>query len=179
MNKGYLMVGLLGLVALSQGCGYTAGGLLPEDVRTVYVEFFDNATFRRENEVALTKAVVSEIKLRTPLILAPRDEADSVLHGQIVDFQEQTHVKTEHDEVLLTRARVKVQFRWTDRLTGADIVPEETVEEMAQVPGGAVGAPAGSVPPPYVQRSSPMATQFERLFQKTAQLIVDKMEKSW
>ena len=175
MNRRYLIAVLLGALVLPLGCGYTSSSLLRDDIRTVYVEFFDNATFRREHEVALTKAVVEEIKLRTPLILAPRDEADSVLGGQIVDFEEQTHVKTETDEVLLTRARVKVQFRWLDRLTGA----EQTVEEMAQVPAGAVGASAAGMPLPHVQRTSPGATEFGRLFEKAAQLIVDKMEENW
>ncbi len=179
MNRRYLIAVLLGALVLPLGCGYTSSSLLRDDIRTVYVEFFDNATFRREHEVALTKAVVEEIKLRTPLILAPRDEADSVLGGQIVDFEEQTHVKTETDEVLLTRARVKVQFRWLDRLTGAEIVPEQTVEEMAQVPAGAVGASAAGMPLPHVQRTSPGATEFGRLFEKAAQLIVDKMEENW
>lgn len=179
MKKQCLFSLLLVTAALSGGCGYATNDVFRDDIKTVYVRFFDNATFRRELEVGLTKAVVNEIKLRTPLIIAPKDRADSILSGELVDFEEKARVKTEEDEILLTRAKATVRFRWRDRLTGVDIVPEQTVVETAQMAAGLAASPLDAVLPPRVQRGSLEPASFARLFEKTAQRIVEKMEKSW
>ncbi len=151
----------LATVLWSGCCGYTSQGLFREDIRTVYVEVFDNDTFRRGLEVELTKAVVDEIKLRTPLLLAPRDRADSILSGRLVEFNESTRVKSADDEVLVARMTAKVRFRWRDRLTGVDIVPERTVEESVQI------------------AESLEKTLSELAFRETAQRIVEEMQQPW
>ena len=159
MRKATPAIVALLVSAVLSGCGYTSAGLMPGDVRTVYVEFFDNRTFRRELEVDLTRAVVGEIRRHTRLNFAPKDGADSILRGTITDFEERTTVKSEDDEVLLERVRVKVQFRWQDRLTGADIVPPQEVVESSRV---AQGESLRDIP-----------------LQEVAQRIVQRMEAPW
>ncbi len=167
------------LAVLAGGCGYRAGELMPEGVRTVYVQAFDNRTFRRGLEVDLTRAVVSEIELRTPLVLASRDEADSILSGEVLEANEQTRIKSERGRILLQRTTVKVRFRWRDRLTGADLVPEQTVTESAQLASDVAesGTDVGGKPVPA--DLIPQEASFELAFQEAAQRIVERMEGGW
>jgi hypothetical protein len=70
------------------GCGtstgYTNQSLFPSDVNSVYLEMFDNRSFRRGIEFALTDALAKRIEVDTPYkIVSSRDRADSVLSGQI------------------------------------------------------------------------------------------------
>jgi len=163
-------------LAVCTGCGYTTSNLLRDDIDTVYVAFFDNTTFRRGLEVPLTRAVVNEMKLRTHLLFAPRDEADSLLTGELIEVEERSVVKNEDDRVLRRRVAVKVRFRWTDLLTGEDIVPEQVITESARIVPLLEGLPTGGDFDVAVQRD---ATPFDLVFQEAAQRIVERMEKGW
>jgi hypothetical protein len=173
--RALLCVLALGAAACG-GCGYAASDLIRSDIKTVYVQFFDNTTFRRGLEVPLTRAVVDEIKLRTPLLFAPRDEADSILSGELVDVAESTRVRSRTDQVLIRHVTVKVRFRWRDRLTGADIVPEQVVSESVRVAPSVTDTATAEPVDPLVQRE---ASSFDLVFQEAARRLVEKMEKPW
>ena len=82
---------LLGLALLSaalSGCGYSTTGLLRQDIRTVHVAVFDNQTWRRGLEVELTRALVRELTLHTHLRIASKEEADSTLRGELLEFEQ-------------------------------------------------------------------------------------------
>jgi hypothetical protein len=125
------------------------------------VEAFDNLTFRRGLEVSLTRAIEEEIKLRTPLLLAPREEADSVLSGALIAFDESTQVKSETDIVLVNRVTARVRYRWRDRLAGTDIVPQRETSESVRLAGEFV------------------ETLHDAVFRELAQRIVQQMEEPW
>lgn len=163
---------LLGLAALAlAGCGYGTHSLYRDDIKTIYVQFFDNDTYRRQLETSLTSDIVDEIKLRTPLVFAPRAEADSVLSGTIVSADVSTVIREKQDKVILQHAKVQVRFRWRDRLTGRDIVAEQIVSEMARVP---VMSPNG------VFEDAPDQTAiFDLALKEAARRVVDNMEQSW
>lgn len=166
-------------LTLLLGCGYRAGGLFREDIRTVYVAGFDNTTFRRGLEVPLTRAITEEIRLRTPLLFASRDEADSILSGELMGADEDARIKSERGTILLQEATVKVRFRWRDRLTGADIVPEQTIVESSRVatPAAELGVGVGgkAVPADLI----PQETSFELALQEAAQRVVEHMQANW
>ncbi len=166
------------LVALA-GCGYQAGGLFRDDIRTVYVAGFDNKTFRRGLEVGLTRAVVDEIKLRTPLLFAPREEADSVLSGELVAASQEASIKSERDRILLENMSVRVRFRWRDRLTGEDIVPEQTVSESTRLPTQLTEAGVGIGGPAIAADLVRQEAAFEPVLREVAQRIVEKMQRGW
>jgi hypothetical protein len=161
MGKRWTLL-LLIAVALCTGCpGYSTRTVFRRDIRTIYVEVFDNRTFRRGLEVPLTRAIVAEIKLRTPLAFAPRDEADSILSGELEEFRESSLVKTETDRVLLDRVTAVVRFRWHDRLTQTDIVPPRVVRESARI----VEMLEDSL--------------FDRVFEEVAERVVEEMQEPW
>ena len=156
--------GLIAVVAAALLCGcrgYSPDSLFRPDIRTVHVRAFDNSTFWRGYEVGLTRAVEEEIKLRTPLIFANAGSADSVLSGELVSLDLDTQVKSEDDEVLLSRVTAVVRFRWMDRLTGADIVPSRTLSESVRVA--------------WISEESASGL----LFQEVAQRIVEEMQEPW
>ncbi|MHC4480458.1 MAG: LPS assembly lipoprotein LptE [Planctomycetota bacterium] len=147
--------------ALLGGCwGYRHRNLFRGDIRTIYIAGFDNRTFRRGLEVPLTRAVTDEIELRTPFLPAPRNQADSILSGELVEFLESSQVKSEDDEVLLDRVTAIVRFRWRDRLTGTDIA-EGTVRESVRI------------------SEALEDSLFDQVFREVAQRIVERMQEPW
>jgi len=172
------VIALLACIAL-YGCGYHAGALFRDDIRTIYVQGFDNQTFRRGLEASLTRAVCEEIKLRTPFIFAPRDEADSILSGKILDVQEKTKVESERGRVLVRGVSLTVLFRWRDRLTGADITPEQTIDESARLRTGVAETGVGVGGEAAAADLVPQETSYDAVFQQIAQRIVENMQKSW
>ena len=98
-------------------------------------------------------------------------EADSVLSGTIVGADVTTVVKNAKDVVLLQRAHVRVHFRWRDRLTGRDIVPEQDVAESART-----AAPGGGG---IFETSPEQPVMFDLALREAARRIVENMEQSW
>ena len=142
-------------------CGYSTSSLLRKDISSVCVPVFDNQTFYRGLETRLTKAVVEEVELHTRLRFAARARADSVLEGELLEYDESVVAKTTMDAILVKKISAKARFRWVDRLTGAPIVRWTEVRESARF-AVAIGEP-----------------QEERVFRELAQRIVEKMEEPW
>jgi len=80
---------VLCLLTLAGCAGYSNKSLYPKDVATVYVEMFDNQSFRRGIELELTDAMAKRIESQTPYkIISNRDKADTVISGQIMQAKE-------------------------------------------------------------------------------------------
>lgn len=154
---------VLVLLAAAFGCGYTADPLIRTDIQTVCVPVFDNKTFRRHLEVAMTRNVVDEINMRTPLTVVPRDHADSVLIGTIRDFKQTVLTKTPEDNILEMQYTVYVSVKWIDLRSGRVLMKYDDVRATAdQV---------------YPTESFDQAT--ERSFQNAARKIVSLMQSPW
>ena len=178
------------------GCRYSTSSLLRDDIRTVYIPVFDNSTWRRGLEVDLTRAVVEEIKLHTPLTLAPRDEADSILEGEIIQVEQDVVIKAvdreeapeeeEPEPGAPRRAVVKVPSREapeTIRTREDDVLLQRVpVKVRFRWVDNLTGQDI--VPPTVVShpeafalaRAEPLAEWISR---ELAQRIVEKMEKDW
>jgi hypothetical protein len=128
---------VLYLVLIAGGCGpsagYTNASLFPSDVNNVYLEMFDNRSFRRGIEFTLSDALAKRIEVNTPYkIVSSRDRADSVMSGQIITAGESI-LTIERDlgralekEVLLTAV-----VNWKDLKTGKLIINSRTVSASA------------------------------------------------
>ncbi len=170
---------LLLVCLVAAGCGYRAQSLYREDIRTVYVEGFDNQTFRRGLEVPLTRALQEELRQRTPLVFVPRQEADSVLSGELVAVEEDAHIISRRGRILLQRVRVTVRFRWQDALTGDAIVPEQTVTEMVRLPTEVAEAGLDVSGTPVPADLIPQEAPVEEAFRRLAERLVERMQHSW
>ncbi|MCX5646335.1 MAG: LPS assembly lipoprotein LptE [Phycisphaerae bacterium] len=122
---------------LADGCGvstgYTNTSLFPSDVNNVYLEMFDNRSFRRGIEFTLSDALAKRIEVDTPYkIVSSRDRADSVMSGQVVTAGESI-LTIERDigralekEVVLTAV-----VNWKDMKNGKLMINSRTVTAAA------------------------------------------------
>jgi outer membrane lipopolysaccharide assembly protein LptE/RlpB len=92
--KSWRALGLL-LFAASMGCGYHTAGhntQLPENVKTIAVPAFTNATNTYRIEQLLTASVVRELTTRTHyhILNDPSEAADATLRGTVVSTSAST-----------------------------------------------------------------------------------------
>jgi len=111
------------------GCaGYSNTSLYPKDVATVYVEMFDNQSFRRGIEYELTDALAKRIESQTPYkIVSNRDKADTVISGQIVQVKESV-LTTERQigRALEKNVELKAVVNWKNLRTGELLIDNKT-----------------------------------------------------
>jgi hypothetical protein len=134
MYKGILIAaGLLGLTLFS-GCGKSRGGysnewLYPTNIETVYVEMFENETFRRGLEYELTDALAKRIEAETPYkIVSDRDVADSVISGKIVAIDDKVlSMERQTGRPLEKQADIAAKVNWKNLKTGQFFVENVSV----------------------------------------------------
>ncbi len=116
------------IICLLASCGllFTFGGcvtsdysdqwLYSEDVSTIYVEMFENRTFRRNLEYTLTDALVKRIEAQTPYkVVSDRSRADSVLSGEVVAINEIVLAgERQTGRALEKLATAQAQFSWVN-----------------------------------------------------------------
>jgi hypothetical protein len=116
------------------GCGYTwsndggnfsadsttdSKGLYRHDVKTVAVPIFANRTYYRNVEFSLTKSIINQLESRTPYKVAPKEEADTILEGEITDVG--VHLQNRYAFNGLPQEQLfymVVNFTWKDLRTG-------------------------------------------------------------
>ncbi|MGD0598059.1 MAG: LPS assembly lipoprotein LptE [Sedimentisphaerales bacterium] len=117
------------LLTLAGCAGYSNTSLYPKDVATVYVEMFDNQSFRRGIEFELTDALAKRIEAQTPYkIVTNRDKADTVISGQIVQAKESV-LTTERQigRVLEKNIELRAVVSWKNLRTGEFLIDNKTV----------------------------------------------------
>jgi hypothetical protein len=138
------ILGLLLAAAALAGCGYKNGGnggdsggyqwksTYRDDIRTVAVPIFKSNVFQRGVEFSLSKALVSQIEANTPYKVVPRERADTILEGEIVEVRVDTLSSDRHaaipQEQLLD---IVVDFTWKDLRTGKILVERRGVEQTS------------------------------------------------
>ena len=128
--------GLLAAVLLG-GCGtstgYTNASLFPADVNSVYLEMFDNRSFRRGIEFTLSDALAKRIEVDTPYqIVSDRDRADSVVSGQIVAAGESLlTIERDLGRALEKEAVLTAVVTWKNMKNGKLMLNSRTVTAAA------------------------------------------------
>jgi hypothetical protein len=128
-----LLCGAFCLVTLAGCGGYSNTSLYPKDVATVYVEMFDNQSFRRGIEFELTDALAKRIEAQTPYkIVSNRDKADTVISGQIVRVKESV-LTTEREigRALEKNIELRAVVSWKNLRTGELLMDNKTVTASA------------------------------------------------
>ncbi|MGR3219353.1 MAG: LptE family protein [Candidatus Anammoxibacter sp.] len=115
------------IISILIGCSYSSRSILKQNVNTVYIPIFDNKTFRRGLEFGLTRAIKNEIMFKTQLKIAEKDNADSLLSGEIVDFTEQTMTVDSNDNIVESRIFISVNFTWKDLRSGRILAESKDV----------------------------------------------------
>lgn len=155
---------LLILMAFLAGCGYTSRSLLEPNVRSVYLQTFDNETFRRGLEFKMSKALKEEILFRTRLKIVDKKHADTILFGAITDVQENVLIESPDAVTIESRVTVFVQFSWVDQRTGRPLMDRQGVSAGAEF---------------IAKRNEDVETGEIEAFVDVAEKIVNLMEKKW
>ena len=140
-NREVIFVISFGLIiALSpgfSGCGRMSGysnqSLFPQDVRSVYVEMFDNKSFWQGVEYELTDALAKRIGADTPYkIISSRDRADTVISGQLVGVSELVLTsERETGRALEKEVQLQAVVNWKNLKTGELLIDSRSVAASA------------------------------------------------
>ena len=128
-------VGALGWVLISiqalSGCGYSTDrdahfrttNAKNDRIQSVAVDIFGSREFRRDLELQLTEAVAKRIEIETPFKLAKKQQADTLLTGEVKEVRQGT-LGRDFQEVRPreTAATLVVSFQWKDLRTGEVLV---------------------------------------------------------
>ena len=134
MNSTVLRLMLLAIIMLIAGCtGYSNQSLYSQDIKSVYVEMFDNTTFRRDLEYDLTDAIAKRIEAETPYkIISNRSRADTIISGKITGIGASTvTMEPEAGRPIENQADVTAVFSWKNLQTGEFIVENTEVSATA------------------------------------------------
>jgi hypothetical protein len=128
-----VMLGNLFFSGCADMAGYSNESLFPPNVDTVYLEMFDNQTFRRGAEYELSDALSKRIEVDTPYkIVSSRDRADTVISGQIVSIGE-TALSTERETGLVLEKEVQLTalINWKNLKTGELLIDNFSLSATA------------------------------------------------
>jgi len=115
------------------GGGYSNESLYPAGVRSVYVEMFDNQSFRRGIEYELTDALAKRIEAGTPYkIVSDSSRADTVISGRIVQASDSA-LSTERQtgRALERQVRLRAVVDWKNLKTGELLIDNGQVNASA------------------------------------------------
>jgi len=127
------VLAVLAATALAGCGGYTNKSLFPEDVRSVFIEMFDNRTFRRGIEYTLSDAMAKRIESDTPYkIVSDRDRTDSVLDGQLVVIGESIlTLERETGQALEKEVILTATVNWKNLRTGRMMINNQSITAAA------------------------------------------------
>jgi len=146
--------------------GYSDESLFPSQIKTVYVEMFENKSFWRGIEYELTDALAKRIELQTPYkIVSSRDRADSVIKGQIISVNQSIlSIEREMGTALEKEVEVRAVVNWEYLRTG-----ELLLDNRAVTAAGSYSA--------LQEQSFKYASRLAA--NKLAESIVELMERPW
>ncbi|MSR47740.1 MAG: hypothetical protein EXS13_11880 [Planctomycetes bacterium] len=111
------MTFLIALLALAT-CGYSVGSITQRGHRRIHLPLFVNETFYRDLEVELTRQVAKELASRPGVSIVPLEQAEVVLVGTIVDFEQRVLSEDAEDQVLESSVMTRVRIEVRDARTG-------------------------------------------------------------
>ncbi|MFH1037899.1 MAG: LptE family protein [PVC group bacterium] len=151
------------------GCGpYRLGTTLPPHLQTVYVPTFENTTFEPGIEVDVTDAVITRFRQDGNLRPVSRDQADTVLEGEITGWNRRVldYTGEEENEVEEYRLYVTAVITFRELATGETLVSNQRVRGYTDF---------------YLEGDLPTAEEDARprAFKDLARRIVDQVVSIW
>jgi len=134
MRKTLVIFAFLPAMIFFAGCsGYSSQSLYTNEVKSVYVEMFDNTTFQRDLEYDLTDAIAKRIDAETPYrIISDKSRADTVLSGKITGIGSVAlTLERETGRPLENQAEVTAQFSWKNLKTGEYLIENASASATA------------------------------------------------
>ena len=124
MRRWLLSTGLLCLVL--QGCGYTTNSSLDPKYQTIHISPFYDESKEYDLQAPLTNAVTRKFITDSRLQVVPREQADLLLEGVILDYRLRGLTYDQNDDVTQFLVVVTAGVRVTDQATN-EVLWEEQV----------------------------------------------------
>jgi outer membrane lipopolysaccharide assembly protein LptE/RlpB len=122
---------LLVLGTVLGGCGYTVRGTLPPHINTIAVPMFANRTAEPAVEGFITRAVVQAFSTNGRLKVVNREQADAILHGEIIGYSVSSIAFDRDANVQQYRLQVTVNLRMRDVRRNTMLFRQDAVREQA------------------------------------------------
>ncbi len=155
------------------GCGYTQHVKLPNDIKTVAVETFKNEippneqfAYRAGLEIELRNAIVEQFLLDGNLKVVDESEADAVLKGSVISYEQEGLRFDRLESVEEYRLFLVVKFQLIDRRTNKVIIHEPNFSGRAEF--------FGDRNPSTARRSSANSATVD-----LAQSLVNRIVEEW
>ena len=123
-------LGVVGLAGLA-GCGYTVRGALPGHIKTISVPIFANRTQQPGVEGFITRAVVEAFSTNGRLRLAPSDQADAILEGEVVGYSVAAIAFDQSANITVYRLVVSLNLKMRDVRERKILFVQDGVTEQA------------------------------------------------
>ena len=123
----------LGLCGCDGISSYSNESLFRQEVDSVYLEMFDNKSFKRGTEYELTDALAKRIEAETPYkIVSSRDRADTVLSGYISSIGESSlSTERETGRALEKQVQLNAVVNWKNLKTGELLIDNTSISASA------------------------------------------------
>ncbi len=138
LRVGSVLVLILVFTAFTlAACGYSTKGNLPSHIKSVAVPIFKNKTREPAVENTITAAVVNAFTTSGKLKVVPRDQADSILEGEVVGYEVETVSVDQRIQARQYRLVVTLNLQFRDTREGGMLFRQEGLQERADfaVPG--------------------------------------------
>jgi len=133
-------VALIALASVAGCYGFSGGGGLPRNLRTVAIQPFDNQTAVPELQRELFDQVRNTLRDRLNLREAPESKADMVVRGTIVKYEVDLPAGASADprQTQSTRRRLQlvVDLEILDQTTGRTLLKRAGMSREGQYPEG-------------------------------------------
>ncbi len=156
---------MIGAIAGCKAYQFGAPTLHNCTIRSVYVPMIESDSFRRFLGPRLTEAVIKQIELDTPFVIAAPENADSFLVAKILRDTKSVQGETINDDPRVLEAGIQVEVTWTDR-SGNPLSQRQLIRISRDVDFI-----------PEVGQS--LTTAHQEIINKIASDIVNQMETPW
>ena len=164
---------ICGLLSVLSSCGYTQKTVLPQDIKTIYVETVKNKipiesvyAYVPGLEMMITNSVIRRLERDGKLRVVKREEADAVLQGDLISFDQEGVRFSSLERVEEYRLFVAVAMRLVDAKTG------RTIWEEPNFSGDSEYFVTGV-------KSVPREEAAQRAVDRLARNIVDRIVEDW
>lgn len=137
--KQILRFTVLSSLSFLLGCGYTQEVKLPSEIKTIAIRTFKNEippseqfAYRPGLEIELTNAIIDRFIFDGNLKVVPESEADAVLEGSVVSFEQEGLRFDRFDSVEEYRLFLVVHYKLVDRRTKQIIMEEPNFSGRAE-----------------------------------------------
>ena len=129
------LVGILALVVLAGGCGYSLRPSLPGNIKTVHIPTLQNRTQEPGIEDFITQALTSALVTSgVARIAKDAEQADAILDGAIIEYTLTSLAFDRTANVTQYRLQISLALTLKDRRSGDVVWKQDKIGERADFP---------------------------------------------